>query len=63
MDSSSPNIITGGIRGAIHTPTINQLQDLHIPIPKIHKIMKQFSQIIIIYLTHIILNKIELKKN
>lgn len=57
-----PIIITIGIRGTIHTPSIDRLQELHISTPKIHKLMEKPSQITIKYLRHIILNKRKLEK-
>lgn len=50
------------IRGVIHIPTVKLLQELQIPTSKIYKLMKNFSQIAIKYLTHIILNKQKLEK-
>jgi hypothetical protein len=57
-----PIIIIAGIRGNSDTTTVKVLQDLQIPNSKIQKLMESFSQIAIRYLTHIILNIRELKK-
>lgn len=54
MLSLSPIIITSAIHG---TYTIKHLMDLKFPQNKIHELMVTFSQIVIKYLTQIILNK------
>lgn len=50
-----PTIITVGMRGTIGTT--KELQGLHIPITKIHKLTETFIYIAIKYLIHIILDK------
>lgn len=49
------------IRETIHTTTSKHLWDLRIPTPKIQKLMEIFSQIAIIYLMCIIVNKRKLE--
>jgi hypothetical protein len=55
-------IITARIRGTIHNPTIEGLQELKILNFKIYNLMDTFSKIAIRYLTHIILDKGKLEK-
>ena len=50
-------VITVGVKGAIHTRSVELLENLHIPTSQIVKKMKIIHQIAIKYLTYLVLNK------
>ena len=50
-------LITTKVRGAIHTSSIELLENLHIPTSLIIKKMKTIHQIAIKYLTYLVINK------
>ena len=56
-------VITAGIHGIIHQPSIELLVNLNIPQHKIKNLMETISLDAIKHLTHIILNKRKNKKN
>lgn len=58
-----PIIIIVGIRGTLHSHTINCLEDLYIAIHINCKIMKTLSQIAFENLTHVTLNKRKLENH
>lgn len=56
--NTTPPTLTSNIRGAIHHSIINQLKDLHIPMPQIQTLQNN----VIEYLAYLILNKRKLGK-
>ena len=52
-----------GVRDIIHKHSLRGLKNLKIPLSKVKRLMKHIHQVVIKYLTYLILNKQKLDNN